>query len=210
MKKVFFGLFTVTTIIFFGFTNKEKIKSLKLGKTAPLKETKMKDVSGENLSLSDIKKENGLLVIFTCNTCPFVVGSDNNEGWEGRYNTIYDIASKNKIGMALINSNEGKRDGADSYEAMKKRSNEQQYKAPYLLDKNNVLADEFGASTTPHIFLFDKDMKLVYKGAIDDNVKDAEAVKEEWLKKALVNIYKGIKVDPAETRNSGCSIKRLK
>ena len=79
--------------------------------------------------------------------------------------TLEDIASKNKIGMALINSNEGKRDGVDSFEAMKKRSTDQQYKAPYLLDKNNLLADQFGASTTPHIFLFDKDMKLAYKGA---------------------------------------------
>lgn len=210
MKKLAFVLVIISTIILFGFTEKEKIKSLKLGKIAPLKETKMKDVSGKEFSLVDLKKENGLLVIFSCNTCPFVVGSINNEGWEGRYNTIYDLATKNNIGMALINSNEGKRKSADSFEAMKKRSADQQYKANYLLDKNNTLADKFGASTTPHIFLFDKDMKLVYKGAIDDNVKNAKTVKENWLLNAMDNIHKGIKIDPAETRNSGCSIKRLK
>ena len=209
MKKSTFTIFVVLSIILFGFTEKGKIKSLKLGKTAPLKETKMKDVSGKSFSLTDLKKDNGLLVIFTCNTCPFVIGNNNNEGWEGRYNKIHDLASQNKIGMVLINSNEGKREGVDSFNAMKKRSEQQQYKAHYLLDKNNVLADRFGASTTPHIFLFNKEMKLVYKGAIDDNVKDSKTVKQEWLSNAMSSIFKKIKIDPAETRNSGCSIKRI-
>ena len=82
------------------------------------------------------------------------------------------------------------------------------YKANYILDKNNKLADAFGASTTPHVFLFNKDLKLVYKGAIDDAVSSKKEVKEKWLYDALSNLGQGKKINPSTTRNSGCSIKR--
>ena len=168
----------------------------------------MKDVSNENVSLSTLKKENGLLVIFSCNSCPFVVGNEKTEGWEGRYNELFDLSQENKIGMVLVNSNEAKRETADSFIRMKERSKKMNYKANYILDKNNKLADAFGASTTPHVFLFNKDLKLVYKGAIDDAVSSKKEVKEKWLYDALSNLGQGKKINPSTTRNSGCSIKR--
>ena len=66
-------------------------------------------------SLKDIKKENGLIVIFSCNTCPFVVGTEDFPGWENQYNPLYNMALKANIGFVLVNSNQGKRAGVDSF-----------------------------------------------------------------------------------------------
>ena len=112
--------------------------------------------------------------------------------------------------MVLINSNEAKRNDADSFSRMKERSKKMDYKANYLVDKNSKLADAFGASTTPHVFLFDADLKLVYKGAIDDAVGSTKDVKSRWLSTAMKNMSTNQPIDPQTTRNSGCSIKRVK
>jgi len=170
-------------------------------------------VSGDQLALADIKQENGLLVIFSCNTCPFVVGAPGyGSCWETRYNDLHDQAKAAGIGMVLVNSNEAKRSGADSFDAMKKKAAEQSYTSHYVVDQNSALANAFGAKTTPHVFLFDKDMKLVYRGAIDDNNKDKNEVKEPWLKNALslTSSGKSATISPNSTRQMGCSIKRVK
>ena len=71
-----------------------------------------------------------------------------------------------------------------------------------------MVADAFGATKTPDVFLFDMNMNLVYKGAMDDNMKDREAVKEPYLKNALKAMVAGEVINPAETKAIGCSIKR--
>ena len=186
-----------------------KLESLKIGADAPLTNHIMKEVSGKEFSLNDLNQKNGLLIIFSCNTCPFVVGNKSMDGWENRYNEVYETCKKNQIGMALINSNEAKRKQGDSFEDMKNHSKKQKYDSPYLLDKNHQLADAFGASTTPHVFLLNNNLKLVYKGAIDDNCGAKKEVKEKWLENALNSLGKGEKIENPETRNSGCSIKRI-
>lgn len=212
MKKLilFAAIAAISTGIFAFTTQKSKV--LEIGAKAPKSEMKMKDISGKSYSLQDLKEENGLLVIFSCKTCPFVVGNEgrNSEGWQGRYNELHDIAQQNKLGMVLVNSNEAYRDRDDSPESMKQQAEEQGYTMPYVVDENHVLADAFGALTTPHVFLFDKEMKLVYKGAIDDNVNDSGEVRETYLKDAMQNLAKGEKIDPESTRQLGCSIKRVK
>jgi hypothetical protein len=130
------------------------------------------------------------------------------EGWQGRYNEIYSICKKNRIGMVLVNSNEAKRDKGDSFTEMQIHSSKNNYDAPYVIDKDNLLADAFGASTTPHVFLLDNQFQLIYKGAIDDNVNSKSEVKENWLKDALTATGKKESISLPETRNSGCSIKR--
>ena len=130
-----------------------KLESLKIGANAPLINYKMKEVSGEEFSLNDLNQKNGLLIIFSCNTCPFVVGNKSMDGWESRYNEVYETCKKNQIGMVLVNSNEAKRNQGDSFDDMRNHSKKQKYNSPYVLDKNNQLADAFGASTTPHVFL---------------------------------------------------------
>ncbi len=187
--------------------------TLSIGEKAPRSGLKMKDVSGNMLALNDLKKENGLLVIFSCNNCPFVVGGPGyGEGWENRYNELNGLAARSEVGMVLVNSNEGKRSGADSFEKMVERAQEKGYKAHYVMDTNSQLANAFGARTTPHVFLFGKDMELIYAGAIDDSNEKAAGVKEHWLKNALAKVAAGTPdaIDPKSTRQKGCSIKRVK
>jgi hypothetical protein len=210
MKNYLFNFSIIALIPFIiGISKPTKIESINIGESAPLNDYKMKGVSGNEFSLKDLNQQNGLLVIFSCNTCPFVIGNSNMNGWENRYNEIYEFCKLQKIGMVLVNSNEAKRSIGDSYNDMQLHSRTNKYDSPYVLDRNSKLADAFGASTTPHVFLFNNDLNLVYKGAIDDNVKSKKEVKETWLKNAIVSLGKGEKISLSETRNSGCSIKRL-
>ena len=112
--------------------------------------------------------------------------------------------------MALLNSNEAKRSGDDSMEAMKQHAKEKGYNTPYLLDENSAIANAMGARTTPHVYLFDKNMELVYRGAIDDNYKDASKVNANYLEEAIKALLDGKSIDPSETKALGCSIKRVK
>jgi len=178
-------------------------KPLILGSKAPMADVKMKDVSGVEYSLNDLKRANGLLVIFSCNTCPFVLG------WEDQYPHLGTIGVRNDLGVVLVNSNEAKRDGEDSFEAMVKHAREKEYNTPYLVDENSALANRFGAITTPHVYLFDKDLKLVYRGSINDKYEQKdEKPKNFYLQNAIVNTVAGKPVSPAETKQMGCSIKR--
>lgn len=177
---------------------------LELGSTAPLANVTMKDVSGKMLSLDDLRNENGLLVIFSCNTCPFV------RNWESSYPELGKLTRANKIGMVLVNSNEGKRTNEDSFKEMQKHYQDASYNVPYLIDKDHELADAFGAKTTPHVYLFDKDMKLVYRGAIDDRFENREKeVRTTYLKNAIAELVKGEKITTPLTQERGCSIKRV-
>lgn len=175
---------------------------LNIGAQLPEAGLTLKDTNGKTTTLNDQKRENGLLVIFSCNTCPFVVA------WEDRYSVVNELSKNSKVGFVLINSNENKRDGDDSVEAMKAHALKHKYAMPYLIDVDSKIANAFGAQTTPHVFLFDKNGKLVYKGAIDDNYKNASEVKEFYLKDALANLAAGKEIKTKETRNLGCSIKR--
>lgn len=179
-------------------------KSLAIGESIPMQNELMMDVSDEKMSLKEVTSEQGLLVIFSCNTCPFVVM------WEDRYAQLEEKCAETGLGMVYINSNQAKRDGDDSVEAMKDHAKKMDYSYPYLIDENSALANAFGAKTTPHIYLFNKDNELVYKGAIDDNYKNIEAVKEPYLLNAIDELLAGKKISLAETKAVGCSIKRVK
>jgi thioredoxin-related protein len=199
MKKIVVILLMAVSVSVFASGNNG---SLGIGDKAVLTEIKMEDVSGVRVSLNDAKKENGILVLFSCNTCPFVMQ------WEGRYPDLKAWADKNKVGMVVLNSNHQKHDAEDSLEAMKKHSKEKGYNFYYLLDKESAIANAFGGQTTPHAFLFDSKMDLVYKGAIDDSYKSADEVKQAYLKDAISNLASGKEVTVAETKPVGCSIKR--
>ena len=98
----------------------------------------------------------------------------------------------------------------DSMEKMKVHAKEKGYgDYAYVLDKDHKLADAFGATKTPDVFLFNGDMLLVYKGAIDDNGKDRHMVLKPYLKKAIDAMTKGQKIEPASTKALGCRIKRV-
>lgn len=198
MKKVFVLLqvMVIATVAAYGSGQ------LALGEKAVMTDVKMTDVSGKQYSISDVAGQNGVLVMFSSNTCPFVIK------WEERYKELKKWADDNKVGMIVLNSNCANRSGVDSMEEMKKRAAEKGYNFPYVVDAGSKVANAFVGQTTPHAFLFDKEMKLVYKGAIDDNYDNASAVKKAYVKDAIAAVAKGQAVAVAETKPVGCSIKR--
>lgn len=200
MKKVFFSVLPVLAIAMLPLTNNDP---LPLGSPIPNPDAKMKDVSGKEVSLNDAKTGKGLLVMFSCNTCPYVVKNQSRTYEACKY------AQGNGIGVVILNSNEAKRGDDDSLEEMKAYAKDQGYNWYYLVDQQSALADAFGANRTPECFLFDGSGKLVYHGAIDDNPSDASAVSRKHLVMAIDEMKDGKDITVKQSRSVGCSIKRL-
>ena len=179
-----------------------QLQPLALGSSIPKADILMKDVSGKLISLSDVRTPNGLLVMFSCNTCPYV------EKNQARTRAIGSLAQEKGIGFIVLNSNEGSRDQDDSYKDMQQYARAQQYAWPYTIDSKNELADAFGASRTPECYLFDSDGKLVYQGAIDDNPADQSKIRRKHLELAISEMLEGKEVTVKKSRSVGCSIKR--
>ena len=193
-------LFAITILALTAFTPASG--PLPIGSAVPKADIKMKDISGQLVSLKEAKGANGLLVMFTCNTCPYVIKN------QARTKDICRYAINNKLGVVLLNSNEGGRRSGDSYTDMQAYAKEQGYDWYYVLDSDNVLADAFGATRTPECFLFDKDGKLVYHGAIDDSPADISNVRRTHLKEAIGELMASKDISVKESRSVGCSIKR--
>lgn len=204
MKKIILlPSLVITFIVAYSFSFKKvNFDEIAINTAIPQADLKMKDVSGKDVSLNDAKTAKGLLVIFSCNTCPYVKLS------EARIKEYSDFCLANGIGCILINSNEAQRNEDDSFDAMVKYYAAQNLKCFYTVDAKSTLANAFGATRTPQCFLFNS-KGLIYKGAIDDNVKDAAAVKATYLKDALGALVKGTNPATQETKSIGCTIKRV-
>jgi hypothetical protein len=201
MKKILFAALPLAAIAFMAL--RPVADPLPIGSNIPSMETKMKDISGKEISFKEAMKENGLMVMFSCNTCPVV------HKYESRTLESCKKALDNKIGVILLNSNEAYREKGDSYEDMKEYAGKLGYSWNYVVDKNSVMADAFGATRTPEIFLFDKQGKLVYHGAIDDNSNGADEVTRKHLAIAIDEMTGGKQVSTTKTKSVGCSIKRI-
>ncbi|HEV7781284.1 MAG TPA: thioredoxin family protein [Chitinophagaceae bacterium] len=199
MKKILLAALPVAAIMAFASIS----DPLPLGSPIPNPEVKMKDVSGKEISLKEAKTKKGLLVMFSCNTCPYVIKNQERTIEAAKH------AMTNGIGVAILNSNEAQRTSDDSFDDMKAYAKDQGYNWYYMLDNNSAQADAFGANRTPECFLFNGDGKLVYHGAIDDNPSDASAVSRKHLITAMDEINSGKEVSVKESKSVGCSIKRL-
>jgi len=204
--KVYRTVFSLLVLILFTYQSglAQQKEELPIGSDIPFADLKMTDVSGKELSLNDVKLENGLLVIFSCNTCPYV------KAWESRYLKVASLATSQKIGLIALNPNEAMRSDKESLEEMIKISTSMKYTFPYAVDKNHILADAFGATKTPHVYLFDKTNKLVFVGSIDDNSAKEADVKHTFLMDALKEVGSGKVVSVKHSKALGCSIKRVK
>jgi cytochrome oxidase Cu insertion factor (SCO1/SenC/PrrC family) len=175
---------------------------LPIGSSIPSPDLKMKDISGKQFSFKDAKKKNGLLVVFSCNTCPWVIKNEQVA------DEAYKYALSKNVGVILLNSNEAQRSGDDSQERMAAYAKDKNYKWPYVMDDNSVMANAFGAKVTPECYLFDKDMKLVYHGAITDNPKTPAESTRDHLKVAIDELVEGKAVSQNTSKAMGCTIKR--
>lgn len=201
MKKILFSVLPVAAIAMVAL--RPLTDPLTIGSSLPKAETKMKDVSGKEISFKDVMKKNGLLVMFSCNTCP-VVGK-----YQSRTLETGKFAMDNEIGVIVLNSNEATRGDGESYDEMKEYAKEQGYKFNYVVDDKSAVADAFGATRTPELFLFDKTGKLVYHGAIDDNANGPDKVTRQHAKIAMEEMVSGKTVTTSKTKFVGCGIKRL-
>ena len=201
MKKQILSSIILSSVTILSYAQ-QTMSSLAIGAATPMATVKMKDISGKEVSLADATQKNGLLVMFSCNTCPYVV--KNQE----RTREIAAYALKNNIGVVVVNSNEAQRSGADSYDAMKTYASAQKYQWFYTVDTDSKLANAFGATRTPEVYLFSNKGSLVYKGAIDDNPSDAANVTRQHLHTAIDETLSGKAVSVKESKSVGCGIKR--
>lgn len=174
-------------------------KKIQLGDNAP--DFNLPGVDGKNYSLASFKDKKILVVIFSCNHCPYV------QAYEDRMVAIQkDYASKG-VALVAINANDEVNYPEDSFENMKTRAKEKRFNFPYLSDKEQKVANAYGGECTPHVFVFDKERKLRYMGRIDDNWRDLKAVKSHDLRNALDDLLAGRDVKVPKTHAIGCSIK---
>lgn len=179
------------------------IPPLEVGAPLPKADVVLQDFSGKEITLNKARLSNGLLVMFSGNTCPYI------ERNKARTQEICKYALSNNIGVILINSNTAGADERTMLAAMKTYATGQQYNWYYVADKKAELADAFEANHMPECYLFNQQAKLVYKGAIDDNPGNAEAVKLRHLSNAINDMLAGKAVRVNSTQALGCNIKRF-
>jgi len=190
------------SMLLFGiFLISPAVKAIEIGDEIPAPNQKMKNVDGRELSIAKISGTNGTLVIFSCNSCPWV------KAWQDRIVAIGNEYSKKGIGVVAINSNDPNVKAEDSYAQMQQVAKSKGYEFPYVVDVTSDIARAFGATRTPEAFLFDSSGRLVYHGTIDDNAHNVEQVEDHYLRDAMDALLAGKEIPEPETKSLGCSIK---
>lgn len=177
----------------------KKTTGYKIGDTAA--DFKLQNIDGKMVSLSDYKDVKGFIVTFTCNHCPYAVM------YEDRLVELHKKMAPMGYPVVAINPNDPAVQPEDSFEKMKVRASEKSFPFAYLMDEGQKVYPQFGATKTPHVFLLNKDRVVEYIGAIDDNARDADAVKIRYVENAISSLEAGSKPDPSETKAIGCSVK---
>jgi peroxiredoxin len=175
--------------------------ALGIGDAAPARDVMMRDVAGADVSIASVNGDNGTLVIFSCNACPWA------KAWEERIAEIGNAYRDRGVGVIMINSNDPERVPEDGFDEMQRRAAARDLRFPYVVDATSDVARAFGATRTPEAFLFDRNGRLVYHGTIDDNAQSPERVSKRYLKDALDAVLAGSAVPQPETKALGCTIK---
>ena len=157
-------------------------------------------IGGQSLSLEQSAGKNGLIVVFECNHCPYVVASVD------RMNKMSEYCKSKQIGFVGINSNDASVYANDSFEHMVKRAhNGMPYS--YLYDETQEIAHAYGAKRTPEFFLFNSENTLIYRGRMDDSPRDPNQVTTSELKDAIDAMLDKRTPVVSETESIGCSVK---
>lgn len=154
---------------------------------------------GRRHSWSDLADRDAVVVVFTCNSCPYAVD------YEERINDLAErhADADRRVAVLAINSN---RIPEDALPAMKARAEAKHFRFPYLFDESQAVARAFGAVRTPEFFVLDRDRRIVYMGAMDDSTT-ATAVKRRYVDDAVAAVLAGRAVEVAETAPVGCQIR---
>ena len=174
-------------------------RRLEIGEKAP--DFNLPGVDGNHYSLDSFKDKKIIVVMFTCNHCPYV------QAYESRFISIQRDNLEKGVSLVAINANETKNYPEDDFPKMVERAREKNYNFPYLRDEDQSVAKAFGAHYTPEIFLLDEERRLRYTGRIDDNWQNPQKVNTHDLRDAISKIYAGEKITTPETHTTGCTIK---
>jgi len=164
----------------------------------------LKNVDGKILNTSSYTNAKGLIVVFTCNHCPFA------KKYQQRLNALNKKYAAKGVPLIAINSNDAIAMPDDSYENMIARAKDEHYNFPYLYDETQAIAKAFGASKTPHAYVLFKEKGswiLKYSGAIDDNGGEPEKVTHPYVEDAVNALLQGKQIQTPETKSIGCPIK---
>ncbi|MEM7187508.1 MAG: thioredoxin family protein [Bacteroidota bacterium] len=196
-------LVMLSAIAFTGFKNYETVDD---GYTidSVAADINLMNVDKNMISYDNFPDALGFIVIFTCNTCPYAVASEDRI-------IALDAEFKDKgYPVIAINPNDPDVQPDDTFELMQQKAKDKGFTFPYLYDKSKSVYAEYGATKTPHVYLLQKedDKKIVkYIGAIDDNVRNGDAVKDRFLANAVYELLDGKEVTVTETKAIGCSVK---
>ncbi|MEM7182007.1 MAG: thioredoxin family protein [Spirochaetota bacterium] len=175
--------------------------SMSLGDSAPdftLPDT----VSGKNISLADIRSEIATVIMFICNHCPFVIHVQPE-----LVRLANEYIPKN-IQFVAISSNDIVNYPQDSPEKMRKEAQKAGYRFPYLYDESQEVAKRYDAACTPDFYIFDKDLKCVYRGQLDDSRPgNDQALTGRDIRNALEAILNNQQVTSEQKPSIGCNIK---
>ena len=164
----------------------------------------VKNIDGKNVGLSSFQESEGVVLIFTCNHCPY------SKAYEDRIIALHKKYSSKGWPVLAVNPNYPVREPEDSFEKMKERAKEKGFTFPYAMDETQKVALAYGARRTPHVYLLRKEktgFRVVYIGAIDDNARNASEVKEQYLADAIDAILAGGSPAVTATKAIGCTIK---
>lgn len=164
----------------------------------------LKNVNNKTVSLEDYSKEEGLIIVFTCNHCPYSVL------YEDRIIELQNKFGEDGFPVIAINPNDPEQYPSDSFKNMKKRAKKKGFNFPYLLDDTQEIARGYGALRTPHVYvLSNKDGRFAveYIGAIDDSAKSEDKVEVRYVEDAIKALKEGEAIEKKKTKAVGCSIK---
>jgi peroxiredoxin len=165
---------------------------------------KLKNVDSKMVSTTDYKDAKGLLVIFSCNPCPYVVA------YQKRMIDLHNKYAPLGYPVIAINTNDPVASPQDTFEKMQARAKEQNFPFPYLEDAGQNITKTYGAKATPHLFVLQKvgdKFEVAYTGAIDDDTENVNPNKIKYAENAIDALLKGEKPSITQTKAIGCSIK---
>ena len=173
--------------------------TLEIGDQAP--NFDLKGVDGYSYSLNSFREATFLVIVFSCNHCPYVVGSEDRMK---RFQIDY---MDKGVSFIAINSNEDEQHPLDSFEHMIERARDLQFRFPYLRDDTQEVALAYGALRTPHYFVFDSERKLRYTGRMDDNPRNPGKETTHELRDAMEALLAGKNPPVEKTNPIGCNVK---
>jgi peroxiredoxin len=170
--------------------------AVKIGDAAPAW-SGLEGVDGKQHALDDYRDAKLLVLVFTCNHCPVA------KAYEDRLIALTKDYQEKGVQVVAISCNNIP---ADQLDKMKERAEQKSFNFPYLHDSKQQSGLQYGAKVTPHVFVLDSQRKVVYIGAVDDNMEPAE-VKTNYLRDALDSLLAGKQPPRSQTKAFGCGIK---